>query len=155
MLTSKAFIKIWVKSLFLFSFFLFWPLTIVYGLPGWHQWPGNPPANAVDLGSIPGSRRSPGEGNGNPFQYSCLGNPMYRGAWQATVHGIAKSLKAHNWSVWAHPQALLCTQVHIFPSFMPCLFLYLCPYIIPSVYNLKELVPALISHWSFCSPLQF
>ena len=46
----------------------------------------NPPANAGDLGSIPGSGRSPGEGNGYPFQYSCLGNPMDRGAWQATVH---------------------------------------------------------------------
>jgi len=41
----------------------------------------NPPANAVDLGSIPGSGRSPGEGNGNPLQYSCLENPMDRGAW--------------------------------------------------------------------------
>ena len=44
-----------------------------------------------DPGSIPGSGRSPGEGNGNPFQYSCLENPMDRGAWQATVHGVAKS----------------------------------------------------------------
>ena len=40
----------------------------------------------------PGSGRTPGEGNGNPLQYSCLGNPMDRGAWQATVHGIAKEL---------------------------------------------------------------
>ena len=46
------------------------------------------PANARDLGSIPGSGRSPGEGNGNPLQYSCLQNPMDRGAWQATVHGV-------------------------------------------------------------------
>ena len=45
--------------------------------------------NAGDLGSIPGSGRSPGEGNGNPFQYSCLENPMGRGAWWATVHGVA------------------------------------------------------------------
>ena len=44
-----------------------------------------------DLGSIPGSGRSPGEGNGNPVQYSCLENPMDRGAWWATVHGVAKS----------------------------------------------------------------
>ena len=44
------------------------------------------------LGSIPGLERSPGEGNGNPLQYSCLENPMDGGAWQATVHGIAKSL---------------------------------------------------------------
>ena len=40
----------------------------------------NPPANAGDMGSIPGSERSPGEGSGNPFQYSCLENPMGRGA---------------------------------------------------------------------------
>ena len=50
----------------------------------------NPPANAGDVGSIPESGRSPGEGNGNPLRYSCLGNPMDRGAWQATVHGITE-----------------------------------------------------------------
>ena len=44
-----------------------------------------------DPGSIPGSGRSPGEGNGNPLQHSCLENPMDGGAWQATVHGAAKS----------------------------------------------------------------
>ena len=44
-----------------------------------------------DLGSIPGSERSPGEGNGNPLQYSCLENPMDRGSWWAAVHGITKS----------------------------------------------------------------
>jgi len=47
--------------------------------------------NAGDSGSIPGLGRSPGEGNGHPLQYSCLGNPMDRGAWRATVHGFAKS----------------------------------------------------------------
>ena len=47
--------------------------------------------NAGDPGSIPGLGRSPGEGNGNPLQYSCLKNPMDRGAWQATVHGVAKN----------------------------------------------------------------
>ena len=47
--------------------------------------------NAGDPGSIPGSRRSPGEGNGNPLQYSCLENPMDRGAWWATVQGVTKS----------------------------------------------------------------
>ena len=46
--------------------------------------------SAGDPGSIPGSRRSPGEGNGNPLQYSCLGNPMDRGPWRAAVHGVAK-----------------------------------------------------------------
>ena len=51
-------------------------------------------ANAGDVrnaGLIPGSGRSPGEGNGNPLQYSCLENPMDRGAWRATVHRVAKS----------------------------------------------------------------
>ena len=47
--------------------------------------------NAGDAGSIPGLGRSPGEGNGNPLQYSCLENPIDRGAWRATVHGVAKS----------------------------------------------------------------
>ena len=47
--------------------------------------------NVGDQGSIPGSGRSPGEGNSNPLQYSCLENSMDREAWQATVHGVAKS----------------------------------------------------------------
>ena len=47
--------------------------------------------NAGDPGSTPGLGRSPGEGNGNPLQYSCLENPMDRGAWQAIVHGLTKS----------------------------------------------------------------
>ena len=47
--------------------------------------------NTRDSGSIPGSGISPGEGNGNPLQYSCLENPVDRGAWQATVLGVAKS----------------------------------------------------------------
>ena len=50
------------------------------------------PANAGDSGSIPGSGRSPGGGHGSPLQYSCLENPMDRGAWQATVHGVTKVL---------------------------------------------------------------
>ena len=53
----------------------------------------NPPANAGDaegMGSIPGSGRSPGEGNVNPLQYSFLGNPMDKGSWWATAHGITK-----------------------------------------------------------------
>ena len=56
----------------------------------------NPPANAGDLrdvGPIPGLGRSPGEENGNPHQYSCIENPMDRGAWWATVHGVTESDK--------------------------------------------------------------
>ena len=51
----------------------------------------NLPDNAGDMGSIPGSGRSPGEENGNLLQYSCLKNPMDGGAWQAIVHRVAKS----------------------------------------------------------------
>ena len=52
----------------------------------------NPPANIRDIRDLgfPESGRSPGGGHGNPFQYSCLENPMDRGAWRATVHGVAK-----------------------------------------------------------------
>ena len=50
----------------------------------------NSPVNAGHAGLIPGSRRSPGAGNGNPLQYSCLENPMDGGAWQDTVHEVAK-----------------------------------------------------------------
>ena len=50
----------------------------------------DPPANAGGAGLIPGSRRSLGEGNGHLLQYSCLGNPMDRGAWRTAVHGVAK-----------------------------------------------------------------
>ena len=52
----------------------------------------NPLADAGGLSSIPGLGKSPGEGNGNPFLYSCLGNPTDRGAWRARVHGVAKEL---------------------------------------------------------------
>ena len=52
----------------------------------------NPPANAGDVSLIPGSGRSPGKGNSNPLQYFCLGNPVDRGAWWATVHEFAEEL---------------------------------------------------------------
>ena len=64
----------------------------------------NPAATAGDtgnLGLILGLGRCPGEGNGNPLQYSCLENPVDRGAWRAAVHGVAKSLtqlSTHEWS---------------------------------------------------------
>ena len=78
-------------------------LSIILGLPSNVLWfcmsfvkhiPGgsvvkNLPVNAGNSGLIPGSGRSPGKGNGNPLQYSCLGNPMNRGAWWATIHGVA------------------------------------------------------------------
>ena len=64
------------------------------------QWLKTPPASAGDAGLSPRSGGSPGKGNGNPFQCSCLGNPMDRGAWWVVVHGITKSW---TWlSNWAH-----------------------------------------------------
>ena len=63
----------------------------------------NLPANAGDASSIPGSGRSPGEGNDNPLEYSCLENSMDRGAWQAIVHGVAKSwTRLKQFSVCVH-----------------------------------------------------
>ena len=62
----------------------------VLGFPGGSEVKASA-SNVGDLGSIPGSGRSPGEGNGNPLQYSCLENPKDGGAWWATVHGVAKS----------------------------------------------------------------
>ena len=65
----------------------------------------NPPANARDAEDavlVPGSGRFPGEGNGNPFHYSCLENPMEREAWRATVHGVTKS------QTWLSTHTLLC-----------------------------------------------
>jgi len=57
----------------------------------------NPPANAGDMGSIPGSGISPGKGSGCPLQYSCLENPMDRRAWQTTIHGVPKELDTTKW----------------------------------------------------------
>ena len=72
------------------------------GLPRWRLVVVKiPPANARDIrdtGSVPGLGRSSGEGNSNPLQYSCLENPMDRGAWRATVHGVAKSQTQLEWN---------------------------------------------------------
>ena len=72
-----------------------WKFMNKMGLPGGSV-VKNPPATAGDVGSIPGLGRSPGEGHGNPLRYSCLENPMSRGAWWATVHGVSKSQKLSN-----------------------------------------------------------
>ena len=63
---------------------------VLQGFPG-DSGVKNLPASAGDAGSIPGWGRSSGKGNGNTFQYSCLENPMDKGAWRATVDGVAKS----------------------------------------------------------------
>ena len=70
---------------------MFWGHAFKRGTPLVAQTVKNLPADAGDLGSVPGSGRSPEEGNGNPLQYFCLENSMDKGAWQATVHGIVKS----------------------------------------------------------------
>ena len=82
-LTTSNFTNEWILILILLS-------NGAWGFPGGSM-VKNLPANAGDSGSIPGLGRSPGEGNGNPLQYSCLGNPMDRGVWQATVCGVTKS----------------------------------------------------------------
>jgi len=67
------------------------PYRLQYSVNGISGW-----LSPRDAGSIPGSGRSPGEGNGNPLQYSCLGNPMDRGAWWATVHWEQNKTVGHN-----------------------------------------------------------
>ena len=72
------------------SIILAWRIPVEKGFPGTSD--GKESAcNVGDSGSVPGYRRSLGEGNGNLLQYSCLENPMDRGAWQAKIHGVAKS----------------------------------------------------------------
>ena len=109
-----------------------------------HAWlVQNPPGNAGDSGSTPGSGRSPGVGSGNPLQYSSLGNPMDRGAWWPTVHGVTKS---QTWlSDWTctHTRNMVMTGILIpagtwtpksqqpgFPSagMMGSAHLFLCPF---------------------------
>ena len=81
-----------------FFFCIYWSIG---GFPGGAS--GKEPAcrctRHKQHGFDPGLGRSPGEGNGNPLQYSCLGNPMDRGAWWASVHGVSKD--GHDWSDWA------------------------------------------------------
>ena len=81
----------WATHSFFLNFLNWYAHKIhILGLPRWLS--GKESAcQAGDAGSTPGSGTSPGEGNGNPLQYSCLGNPIDRGDWRATVHGVAKS----------------------------------------------------------------
>ena len=75
--------------------------------------------NTVELCSIPGLGRSPGEGNGNPLQDSCLENPMDREAWRATVLGVTKV--GHDWETNTLP--FICLLIHIHTYFKDCLLL--------------------------------
>ena len=75
----------------------------------------NLPANVEDVGLIPGSGRSPREGNGNPLHYSCLENSMDRGAWWSTVHGVTKT--GTRLSNWTHIQSVQTNDLN--PVFLP------------------------------------
>ena len=72
-----------------------------------------PPGDARDAGSIPWSGRSPGEGNGNPLQDSCLENPMDRGAWRGIVYGVAESDMTEHVCVHMHTHTHTHTHTHI------------------------------------------
>ena len=76
----------------------------------------NQPANAGDVGSIPGLGKCPGEGNGNPFQYSCLKNSMDRGAWQTTVNGVTKSEPGG--ALWGHKKSDMTERLSTHISWM-------------------------------------
>ena len=101
-----------------------------YILPWWLSGK-NPPANAGDAGFIPGLGRSPWGGNGNPLQYSCLGNPMDRGAWGVIVHGSTKSwTRLSDWLTYTERIWRDSTVVSIYILLMTkeviyCLVLYL------------------------------
>ena len=94
-------------------------LLVKTGLPWWLKCKLSA-CNVVDLGSIHGWGRCPGEGNGNPLQYSCLENPMGRGAWWASVHGVAKyQTQLNDWNTHFNKNNLrtgkiLCLSVKYF-----------------------------------------
>ena len=92
-----VFLRLWIFSFLFFFFFghlarIPEPTSLASPALAGDTVVKKPPANVGDAsdGSIPGSGRSPGVGNGNLFWYSCLGNSVDRGAWQATVHGVTK-----------------------------------------------------------------
>ena len=79
-------------SLIMKTFCVIWKSSVICMIFTSDSMVKNPPANAGDAVSIPGSGRSPGEGNAAPLQYPCMENSMDRGTWQATIHGVAKDL---------------------------------------------------------------
>ena len=119
-----------------------------YGLP---RWPSSKesacnPGVAGDTGSIPGLRTSPGGGHGNLLQYSCLENPMDRGAWRATVHGLAKSwTRLEQLSTHANPL----NSQHCPPSAATCL--WMAPKNLRTVGRIQELLTSKKSRILFFS----
>ena len=112
-------------SLFLFFYFIFLLLYNCFmSFPsGWTV--KNLPANKGDAGSVFGLRRSPGEGNGKPLQYSCLGSPMDRGAWRAIVHGVAELDRIYKFVLFSaaqQGQSAICIQIS--PLFLDFLHIY-------------------------------
>ena len=81
--------------------------------------------DATDMGSVSGLGRSPGEGNDNPLQYSCLGNPKDRGAWQATVHRVKKESDTTE-HTHTHTQAHRQNSKMAFIILVPWLSMFLC-----------------------------
>ena len=109
-----------------------------FGLPWWISGKRNPPANAGDMSSIPGLGRSPGEGNSYPLRYSCLGNPVDRGAWWATVHGVARVGHASatlqqqlSWFIWSNVNDRIPTSPPA-PCSIQVLHRSICPVLSPS-----------------------
>ena len=108
----------------------------------------NPPANAGDMGLTPGLGRSPEEGNGNPFQCSCLGSPMDRGAWWTTVHGVTKEKNQTLLSDWTTATKANLNHRHgIYLS--PPLFLVL------KIFWCEPLLKSLLNLLQYCSCFMF
>ena len=101
--------SILLRGTFMYSINIFQAPTMCQGFPG-SSVSKEFVCSAEDLGLTPGSGRSPEEGNGNPPQYSCLENPVDRGAWQATVHGVARirhNLVTNHYPMWQAPHQVL------------------------------------------------
>ena len=96
--------------------------------------------NVGDLGSIPGLGRSPGEGNGNPLQYSCLENPMDGGAWWATVHRVAKSqTRLSDWHFSLHFFISNCLNLEGYNPVFNSFYFWLC-WVFASLHGLSLVV---------------
>ena len=109
-----------------------------------------PACNAGDMGSIPGSGRSPGAGHGNSLQYSCLGNPMDWGVWLAIVHRVAKS-----WTClkWQHTR-MQCNNCPYTLYTYICLHICMCEYITFILIGLSKLTGVKLKFWIFLALME-